>query len=191
MILTRADTLTFDPRGQLSRVFVEGFYEWVKPFHKDKEILVQIFTHVFCPEYFYVALDGETVCAMAACTQGYSPIVLKREEFIKVLGFLRGNLMYFSLKRHIVRNEYPFTLSKNTGTIEFVATEESHRNQGLAHKLLTHLIEQTPYDAYVLEVADLNKNALKLYTKLGFKEMKRIKAAKNSGTDYFIYMRKS
>ncbi|MCL1863418.1 MAG: GNAT family N-acetyltransferase [Defluviitaleaceae bacterium] len=153
-------------------------------------MLVKIFAHIFCLKYFYVALDGGKVAAMVSCTQGYPPISLKREEFIKILGVLRGNLMYFTLKRNMRRNSSHFAF-KDTGIIEFVTTEESSRNKGLGYQLLTYVMEQTPYDAYVLEVADTNKSAIRLYEKLGFREIKRVKANKNSGANDFIYMRRA
>jgi ribosomal protein S18 acetylase RimI-like enzyme len=43
----------------------------------------------------------------------------------------------------------------------------------------------------VLEVADTNLNAVNLYTKLGFKEFKRVeeKHSKASGINYLVYMK--
>ncbi|MCL2224367.1 MAG: GNAT family N-acetyltransferase [Defluviitaleaceae bacterium] len=191
MTFTRTDKLTFNIRGQLSRVFVEGFYDWIKHFCKDKDKLTQAFEHVFTLEYFYVALQGETVAAMAACTQGFSPIKLERREFVKALGFIRGNIAYFMLRRHMVRNSYPFAMSKTTGSVEFVATAPKFRNQGLGYELLSFIMEENPYDAYILEVADTNKNAVRLYEKLGFAEIKRVQAPKRSGVNFFIYMRRA
>lgn len=191
MDFVRADKLTFDPRVQLSRVFVEGFYDWIKYFCRNKEKLSAVFEHVFNTKYFYVAEENGKIASMAACTQGFSPIALRRKEFSRGLGFIRGNFAYYMLKRHMIRNSYPFTLGKNTGSIEFVATSEEFRRQGVCHALLSYIIAQTPYDSYVLEVADTNTNALNLYQKLGFKEIKRTKAPKRSGINFFLYMRKA
>jgi ribosomal protein S18 acetylase RimI-like enzyme len=127
---------------------------------------------------------------MAACTQGFSPITLQRREFVRVLGFFRGNVTHFMLRRHMIRNEYPFKKRKKTGSIEFVATAPDFRNQGLGFGLLTYIMEENPYDAYVLEVADTNEHAVKLYDKLGFKEIKRMPAPKKSGVNFFVYKRK-
>jgi ribosomal protein S18 acetylase RimI-like enzyme len=192
MKFIRANELTFDARGQLSRVFVEGFYDWIKHFSKDKEKLVLAFAHVFSLEYFYVAVQGETIAAMAACTRGFSPIELNRPEFVRVMGFIRGNIAYFMLNRHMVRNSYPFSLGKNTGTIEFVATAQNFRRQGLGYELLTFIMQENPHDSYILEVADTNENAVRLYEKLGFREIKRVKAPnpKHSGVNFFVYMRR-
>jgi len=190
MDFLRADKIDFDTRPQLSRVFVEGFYDWIRHFHKDKDKLTEAFIHIFDLSHFYVALDGENIAAMVACTQGYAPISLDRKIFAKVLGFFCGNITYFMLKRHMVRNAYPFNLSKQTGSIEFVATAPDYRKRGIAHDLIIHVMEANPYNSYVLEVADTNTGAFNLYEKLGFKEMKRVKAPRRSGVDYFLYMRK-
>ena len=47
------------------------------------------------------------------------------------------------------------------------------------------------YKHYFLEVADTNMNALKLYEKLGFKEVYRKKVMPGSGINYLIYMKYS
>ena len=191
---TRSDKLPFDPRPQLSRVFVEGFYDWIKYFHKDKYKLINAFIHVFDLQYFYVLVDesgGEkTIAGMVACTQGYAPIALDRKIFARELGFFRGNFAHFMLKRHMVRNAYPFSLGAKTGSIEFVATSPDYRGQGIARDLITYAMKQHDYDSYVLEVADNNKAAVSVYTNLGFKEIKRVKGPRNSGVDFFLYMRK-
>jgi ribosomal protein S18 acetylase RimI-like enzyme len=191
MDFIQANKLTFDPREQMSDVFVEGFYEWIRHFCKDKDKLKQVFAHVFTMEYFYVAVVQGEVAAMAACTGGFSPIKLVRAEFTRVLGFIRGNIAYFMLQRHMVRNSYPFSISKNTGSVEFVATAPNFRKQGVGYNLLNFIMANNPYDAYILEVADTNTNAVRLYEKLGFSEIKRVKAPRGSGVNFFLYMRRT
>ena len=193
MEFTRADKTGFDPRSQLSGVFVEGFYPWLKHFSKDKDRLKAVFAHVFNLEKYFVAVDGKEIAAMAALTQGRSPIALDRKVFVKELGFVRGSFAYFMLSRNMVRNGYPFTLSPKTGSIEFVATAPDFRNQGLAKGLLGFIMAKNHYTAYVLEVADTNISAVKLYESLGFREIKRVKAPrpKRSGVNFFLYMRRN
>jgi len=202
MIFSRADKLTFDPREQLSCVFVEGFYDWLKRFCPDKDKLTAAFAHMFRLEYFFVAFAEKKsedsscensqcqIAAMASCTGGFSPTAILRKEFTRVLGFFRGNFTYYVLRRQMTRNGHPFVMSKTTGYIEFVATAPQYRHQGYGHALLSYLITENPYKAYILEVADTNINAVALYEKLGFKEMRRVKAPRKSGVDFFIYMRR-
>jgi ribosomal protein S18 acetylase RimI-like enzyme len=49
------------------------------------------------------------------------------------------------------------------GLIEFVATSDRYRGQGVATTIINHIINTTPYKEYALEVADTNTNAVKLY----------------------------
>jgi len=112
--------------------------------------------------------------------------------FSNAFGWVRGNFAYYLLNRHVGRNAYPFNLSKHTGSIEYVATAKEYQGQGVGYDLLTHIMKIMPYTAYVLEVADTNIGAVKLYDRLGFKEFKRVKAAnrRRTGVNFFLYMRR-
>jgi len=191
MEIKQASQTKFDPKPQMSHIFVEGFYPWVKHICKDKEKLKDLFTHMFNLDRFYIAVDGQQVTAMAACTNGTTPVNLCKEEFTKVLGLIRGNIAYLRLRRHMMHNSLPFTISPKTGVIEFVATAPEFRNQGIGHELLTYILTTLPHDAYMLEVAEANTSAKRLYERLGFKEFKRVAATRRSGAGAFIYMRYS
>ena len=191
MELMQAEQALFDPRPQMSRVFVEGFYPWIKAVCNDKEKLTEVFAHMFDLSKFFIAIKGEQVAAMASCTSSISPVVLDKKVFVQVLGQIRGRIAYVVLKRHMMNNSLPFAISPKTGVIEFVATAPEFRQQGAARALLTYIMNTQPYDAYMLEVADNNTNAVRLYEKLGFSEIKRVRAPKRSGVNFFVYMRKT
>jgi len=188
----KADQLPFDPRPQLSRIFVEGFYPWIKHFSRDKEQLIAAFSHTFDLRCFYIAMENDEIAAMAACTDGNAPVFLDRKIFIQTMGVLRGCYTYYVLGRYIRNSGYPFKLSRTTGSIEYVATAEAYQGRGIAQGLLTHIINTEVYTAYVLEFADTNTTAFRLYERLGFKEIDRKKAPRrrNGGVNYFIYMRR-
>ena len=188
----KADTLPFDPRPALSRIFVEGFYPWIKHFSRDREQLVAAFTHTFNLRYFYVAMENDEIVAMTACTDGSAPVFLDRKIFIHTMGLLRGYYTYYVLGRYIRYSGYPFTLTSTTGSIEYVATLEAYRGRGVAWGLLSHIMTVESYNAYVLEVADTNATAIRLYERLGFREIDRQKAPRkhNGGINYFLYMRR-
>jgi len=191
MNYARANNLDFDPRPQLSRIFVEGFYIWLKSVNKDKAKLTRLFTHMFDLSLFYVAYENGQIAAMAACTGGLSPVKLDRKQFTQVLGWLRGIISYVILKRHMMNNNPPFTLSPETGLIEFVATAPEYVRKGYCRALLSYVMDSQPFDAYMLEVAENNFGAMALYEKLGFKEIKRVSAPKRSGVGAYVYMRRS
>lgn len=75
--------------------------------------------------------------------------------------------------------------------MEFVATAAEHRGKGVASAIIEHIVKVTPFSAYILEVADTNLAAVKLYEKLGFKEFMRTPEphSKRSGINYLVYMK--
>ncbi|MCL1989133.1 MAG: GNAT family N-acetyltransferase [Firmicutes bacterium] len=168
MNLTKADNLPFDPRSQMSDIFVDGFGQHLTIFSKDKNRLATAFSHIFDLSHFYVAHDDTTISAMTACTSHFSPLKFDKLTCQKELGFLRGRLAYFGLTKYLVNHKFPFEFAPNMGRIEIVATAAAFRGQGIAFALINHIIATTPFEEYVLEVASDNTSAIRLYEKLGF-----------------------
>ena len=69
-------------------------------------------------------------------------------------------------------------IDSKTGTIENVVTNSNYRKKGIATSLMEYIFALNMYERYILEVLDTNENAIKLYKKLGFKEV---------GTQQVIY----
>ena len=181
-----------DINDRMSEIFVEGFYQWLKYFSKDKKKLANAFSHMFNPDVFYIALLNDDICGIAACNDGVmKSIRLEKKELKKHLGFIKGSIAYSVLKHEFEEKQYPFTIEQDMGCIEFVATSSKYRGQGVASEIITHIFNNTPFTSYVLEVADTNLNAVNLYTKLGFQEFKRVKEehSKQSGINYLVYMK--
>jgi ribosomal protein S18 acetylase RimI-like enzyme len=70
-----------------------------------------------------------------------------------------------------------------------VATAAAHRGKGVSFDLLKYIHETMPYSEYILEVADTNASAIRLYEKLGYVEFTRKPAHKKSGFNDFVYMK--
>lgn len=171
--VVRADLAECDTRRGMAEIFAEGFTQWLGYFSKDPRIIAEAFAHIFVLDQFYVALHNRRVVGMAACTDGTSLSVrLDRKELRKHLGFYKGTLAGIFLKKEF---EAPFVQpSPATGSIEFVGTAADCRGQGIATQMIRHIVEQTPYESYLIEeVADTNLAAMKLYNRLGFEEYKR------------------
>ncbi|HKL60301.1 MAG TPA: GNAT family N-acetyltransferase [Sphaerochaeta sp.] len=192
MKIVGAKSLGNDIKIQMSEIFVDGFYQWLQFFSKDKNKLVKAFSHIFNLDVFYFAvIDGE-IAGIIACTDEKMPSVrLNRKEFRKHLGIIRGIITYFMLKREFEDKKYPFEISEGMGMVEFVATSPINRGKGVATAIMNEIILSTVYDEYVLEVADTNTAAIKLYEKLGFKEFLRIKQkhSERSGVNHLVYMK--
>lgn len=191
-IVAKADGMEFDVRKQISEIFAEGFTQWLGYFSKDKNIIAKAFSHMFVLNQFYVAIANDKVAGMAACTDGKTLSVrLNKKELRKHLGFFKGSMAGIVLKKEFEAPYENFPL--NTGSIEFVGTAPEFRGQGVASQIIRHIIENTPYNNYVIEeVADTNTPAIKLYKKLGFEEYKRKpmpKMARKNGINHLLSLR--
>lgn len=192
MQIIRANEFNNDTKIKISEIFVEGFHQWLIFFSKDKDKLIKAFSHMFNLEVFYIAVIDEEIAGITACTDGKVPSVhLSRKELKKHLGFFKGTITYFILKREFELKVYPFEITEGMGLVEFVATSNKYRGQGVASAIMKHIFASTPYDVYALEVADTNTKAVKLYEKLGYSEFLRVKQkhSKQSGVNHLVYMK--
>jgi len=183
-----ASEVSFDPRPQMGRIFAESYYQWLRHFSKNKDKLGRAFAHVFDLNQFFVAAQDDTIIGFAACTDGSKPIALHKKTLCKNLGFIVGRIAFMMLSKHLLNQTYPFEMTEDAGEIAFVATAENHRRKGIAENLIRHILDAGVYLEYILEVADNNEGAVRLYEKLGFTEFMRAKAPKQSGINFFIYM---
>ena len=192
MEYVKANEISFDPRAQMSRMFVDGWYTELRHFRKDKKRLAAAFEHIFLLDKFYLAVEGDKVASMVALTPGkLVPIMLDKKLLRRHLGFLPGTVAYIVLTRFVINHPYPFDITGDVGSFELVATQAEFQGRGIAHDLMKHLIETSDYKSYVLEVVENNAAARALYErKLGFVEFKRVKAPKMSSIGHFLYLRK-
>ena len=189
MKILRANSPGLNVRSQITEMFIDGFGQWLTFFSKDNTVLVNTFNHIFLLDKFYIAVENDKVVGMVGCTESIkSSIKLDKSEFKKYLGFIKGTLSYYILKREFGKNTPG---AKNgIGSIDFVATSKEYRGRGIAAAIINHIFAEVDYDEYILEVADTNTPAVNLYKKIGFKEYTRIKQkhAKQSGINYLIYL---
>lgn len=178
-------------RNEISSIFVDGFYEWIKFFSKDKDVLKKAFAHMFNLDAFYIAIIDERVAGFASISNDrVKNISLNRKQLQQHLGFFMGFFAYKVLRKEFEDKKYPFTITSDMQPIEFVATSSNHQRCGVASKIIQYIFENDSHTSFVLEVADTNSKAVALYKKLGFKEITRIKMknSKQSGVDNLLYM---
>jgi ribosomal protein S18 acetylase RimI-like enzyme len=184
---------TFDEnyiRTKISEIFVDGFGNWFVTLSKNKELLIKAFSHMFVLDMFYVAIIDNEIAGITACTNGIAGATdHDRKKLIKHFGFIKGTIINMIFNKEFKKQA--IEIGEKIGSIEFVATLKKYHRQGIASGLINGIIKMTEYNEYILEVADTNCNALKLYEKLGFREFKRIahKYKKQSGINYLIYMK--
>ena len=191
-----AEDLSTNPRYEMSKVFVEGWYNDLKKLCKDKNKLQRAFEHIFKLEDFYVTLiDKKIMAFVAICDRVDERRVIHFDKKImqKHLGFFRGSIATYMLTKVLIKKKYPFQIPAGTGVIELVATLPEARGKGLAGRTIDHVINASDYQEYILEVIDTNHDAIKLYERLGFEEFTRAKSPyppKHSGFEYMIYMKR-
>lgn len=177
-------------RRRISEVFVDGYGQHLAFFSKDHHKLAQALEHMFVLDVFYVALVDGAIAGIAACTDGkIKSITSDSRELIKHLGFFKGILASIVFKQVL---EKPHIITGDRiAWVELVATAAKYRGQGVASAIMSYLFTLPQYDEYVLEVADTNANAVRLYQKIGFREFKRVKHkhSRLSGVNYLIYMK--
>lgn len=186
-MVVQADKLDLDVRLQMSEIFSEGFTQWLVFFSKDKNKIAKAFAHMFILDQFYVAVSGNKIAGMVACTDCRTQSVrLNKKELRKYLGFFKGSIAALVLKKEFESTfENP---SQETGSIEFVGTASEFRGKGVASQIIRHIIQETTYRKYLIkEVADTNTPAMNLYKKLGFEEYNRIPVPKIRARKIGIY----
>ncbi|WP_338452696.1 N-acetyltransferase [Niallia oryzisoli] len=191
--ILKANKTDLDARKQMSEIFAEGFTQWLVFFSKDKKVIAKAFAHMFVLDQFYVAIANDKIAGVAACTDGKTLSVrLDKKELRKHLGFFKGSMAWIFLKKEFETLNQNFP--SNTGSIEFVGTSPEFRGKGVASQIIQYIIENTPYNDYVIdEVADTNTPAMNLYKKMGFEEYKRKplpeKIAKKIGINNFLSLK--
>lgn len=184
----RMNEFDADVRREAAAVFVEGYYKELSFLSKDHGKLIEAFGPMMCPDVFYLAaLDQEIVGILACSNNQQRALTVDQELLTRSFGFLKGNISYRFMKGEFNKKlPYP----DDTGYIECVATAVKARGKGVSTALFHYVMETAPYQRYILEVADTNEVAYRLYTKLGFSELerKKEKLAMITGLKERIYM---
>ena len=179
-----------DAHRQISRVFVDGFYWQLKTLEKDKTLLYAAFDGVFDLAKFHVAVADGEIAAMFGIHDGVSkPIAISASDLRKTLGAITGRIAYWSLNRYTVNKVFPVDIPPNYGVIDFVAANPAFAGKGIAKALMANAMEKSAYRGFILEVLGNNENAIKLYEKLGFVEVKRVRAPLLAGSKFVLYMK--
>jgi len=177
-----------DVRDEVAEVFVDGYYEELSYFTKDRSTLISAFKDLFSSDVFYVAeLQGRIAGILACSNNRQRAMPVELEPLQDAFGVQTGELAY-----RVMKSEFNTALpyDDTTGYIECVATMTRDRGKGISSSLLKYVMEKLPYRRYVLEVTDANEAAHRIYSKLGFREIER-RAETNAeavGFKYRIYM---
>jgi ribosomal protein S18 acetylase RimI-like enzyme len=189
-MIRRASDLEPRFREAIVEILIDAFYDTKLSYlSSSKSRLRSAYSGSFIFDFIWVAmLDDEIVGAITLVPFGETSLVLVKKNIIRSLGIVKGNFVCF-VRKHLLK--LPFQMDSNTGNIEFLATNSKYRGQGIATVLLRHVIENSFFEHYILDVADTNTAAIKLYKKLGFIEFKRKRFLPYSGIGQIVYMKYS
>ena len=176
-------------RNSVALCIAEGFEKDFSVLSKDNQRVADAIAAGLNMERFYVAgMDGDIAGVLAISDRNGRAARVEKASLKKQFGFLKGFIGALVLKEEFEGQlEYPIT----TGYIEFVAVRKKFRKQGIATIMLKESMLLAAYQDFVLDVTDINSNAIKCYTNIGFEEFKRIpeKHGKQKGFNAKIFMR--
>lgn len=176
-------------RNSVALCIAEGFEKDFSILCKDNQKVADAIVAGLNIERFYVAdIKGDIAGVLAISDCNGRAARVEKVSLKKQFGLFKGFIGALVLKEEFEGQlEYPIT----TGYIEFVAVRKRYRKRGIATTMLKESMLLTNYQDFVLDVTDINNNAIKCYTNIGFEEFKRIpeKHGKQKGFNEKIFMR--
>ena len=156
--------------SQAFDMFAEGFYFIFSPISKDKAKLRELFLASFDRGMAYVCLiDGRPVGFLACGTHERQPVNMGREACLRVLGRVKGTLVHRFAAPILAK---PHTDDPGEGYLDYLTTDPAYRGRGIGTAMFRHVCENLPYERYTFEVLSKNENAIRLYTKLGMRQVR-------------------
>ena len=178
-------------RKNVALCIAEGFENDFSVLCKDKQKVADAIAAGLDMGRFYVAdIEGDIAGVLAISDCNGRAARVEKALLKKQFGLIKGLIGNLILKEEFEKQlAYPIT----TGYIEFVAVRKRYRKRGIATAMLKESMLHTNYQDFVLDVTDININAIKCYTDIGFEEFQRIpeKHGKQKGFNERIYMRYS
>ncbi|MFD3260180.1 GNAT family N-acetyltransferase [Paenibacillus lentus] len=188
IFVTKMMDTSRDVREEVAQVFVDGYYDELSYFTKDRRKLILAFKNLFNAEVLYLAeMEGEIVGMLGCSSNRQRAMPVQLEPLKEAFGAQVGELAY-----QVLKNEFNTALlhDDETGYIECVATLKGARGKGVSTTLMKYVMDELPYRRFLLEVTDANHAARRLYQKMGFREIERTveENAEVQGFQARIYM---
>ena len=175
-------------QSQIAEIVLDAYWDQISMLSNDKTKMLEAMTGAYRSEYFYIAYDGDTAVGVAACSPpGKRAIAINLEQMCRALGQELGQIASGIMQSEF---EKPLDFGPDSAYIEFVGTAKPAQGKGVASAITRRILDTAPYKRLVLEVADTNAAAIRLYEKFGFTESKRVAEpdGEQSGFNYRIYM---
>ena len=167
--IVKASLLKRNIQKQMSKIFVDCYYNYFKRFCTDKEKLYKIFKNSFNLNMFYCVLLDDMLIGFSSISDGFvSPIKLNRFKMYYYLGLSLGKRMYKYLKTIFIDRDYAFEIDSECAMLEFISIKEDYRNKKIGYTLVNHVMCDNEYKRYLAKVGDNNISARKILNNIGF-----------------------
>jgi len=154
--------------NQAITLFVEGFYNMFKGVSKDKSILHELFKDSFDCQMVYIYLQDDCVAGFLGLGNSQKrAVTLKKETCQRLFGKLKGTMIYKQMGSILEK-----ITVENEGYIDYITIDTQFRGMGIGTRLLQYICDNLQYEYYTLNVVSKNVNAIKMYEKFGFKQIK-------------------
>ena len=169
--IVKLSNLDYQYKVKAVKLFVDGFYK-IFSFSKDKKILQELFLHSLDFSMIYVCLFENNVVGFLGIGNNIKrPIFFDKSICQKLLGKGKGYIVHkqmsYIMEKQTVRGEKDVY-------IDYLTTDKKYRGEGIATKLINFVFNELDFEECYIEVLSKNKNAKRLYEKIGFEEYKRI-----------------
>jgi len=169
-IIRQLSELTDAQAAQAFDMFAEGFYFIFSPISKDKARLRELFLASFDRGMAWVCLvEGRPAGFLSCGTHERQPVNMRREDCLRVLGRVKGSLVYRFAAPILAK---PHVEDPGVGYLDYLTTDPAFRGRGIGTAMFRHVCEQLPYERYTFEVLSKNETAIRLYKKLGIRQVK-------------------
>jgi len=169
-IIVPLSALTDAQAAQAFDMFAEGFHFIFSPISKDKAKLRELFMASFDPEMAWVCLiDGRPASFISCGNSEKQPVNMRKEDCLRVLGQVKGRLVYRFAAPILAK---PHVEDLSVGYLDYLTTDPACRGRGIGTAMFRYVCETLPYERYTFEVLSKNENAIRLYKKLGMREVK-------------------
>lgn len=151
---------------QAVEIYAASFYEPLSFISGDLDVIADILEESFVPKNHYVALlDGNVVGVISLSDSRNRSQHIRRDLLVSRLGVVRGTIAFFRLRGVLGQ---PLDLNEYQCYIDSVATDSAFRGMGISKAMQRYLLQTLPYKEYLLEVAEMNFRAIRMYEELGF-----------------------
>lgn len=158
-------------KSEFFDVFTECFKEPFSNVSKDETVLRMLFEKGLDKNACLVCLNNDKITGFI-CISDYKsrPLYIDKKILQKSIGKIYGAIKAFRINCEMLK---PKVKKQNEGFIDYIGVTESYRGKGIGTELFNHIFDTNPFDTYYLEVHYLNKQAINLYKKVGFKIFKK------------------